>query len=44
MKKRYQNPTTIKIQVETSILCASGSMLMTPKGIISPLQKKTMEW
>ena len=43
MKKKYQQPSTVLYQVETSILCASG----TPKsvsGLLQPIVKGNNGW
>ena len=43
MKKNYQNPTTICIAIEASILCASGAV-PNPGGSLESIGKGSGNW
>ena len=43
MKKNYQNPTTICIAIEASILCASGAV-PNPGGSLESIGKGSGTW
>ena len=44
MKNNYQSPVTIRMAVETSILCASGPLPIAPKGNLESIGKTTGSW
>ena len=45
MKKIYQSPVTTRIEVETSILCASGgAQYISPKGTLNSIGKTNGAW
>lgn len=44
MKKIYQSPVTTRIEVETSILCASGPGFIAPKGNLQSIGKTSGAW
>ena len=45
MKKIYLSPVTTRIEVETSILCASsGAQYISPKGSLNSIGKTNGTW
>ena len=44
MKKKYQQPSTVLYQVETSILCASGAAKISAKGSLQSIGRGNSEW
>jgi hypothetical protein len=44
MKKRYQNPSTVMLKVETAILCASGVSPKQASGSLQSISKGNGAW
>ena len=44
MKKKYQNPSTVMLKVETAILCASGVSSKQASGSLQSIGKGNGAW